>query len=384
MSFHSRSVPPNLTLRGELVEPLNLEFESRVASTRLDLNGKISPHLFRKFLLATALSQTSDITLQTDQAPRIKISGHQFRLDSKPWFPLDIQTALEELYGATNALAEIKSRKSLDFAYDLKIPRVFHQRFRVNATGIFGWDGSGVEISLRLLPQSTPTVQDVGLADEEIILLQPADGLVVIAGPTGSGKTSTLAAVIRHHVEKRTRPQKIIIIESPIEYQFRDLVHKAGAFASIIGQSEVGTHVVSFAAGVRSALRRNPDIIVIGEARDRTTINAAIEASLTGHLVYTTTHASSISDTIRRLLASNSDTEFHNKALDLASSLRVIMVQHLEPDVRSEPEMAVRRQSLQITPIVRKQLFASHPNSWPKLISSLIHAQATSGDANDR
>ena len=343
------------------------------------LTGKFSRKQLRTFLLSCVATGASDITLQTDQQPRILIEGILYLVETRCWSPTDMQTMLEELYRSANAQAEISGQKILDFAYEIKTGSGPKQRFRINAVGVRGWDDTGVEISIRVLPNYTPSPECVGLTPDEIDLLTPSDGLVIVAGSTGSGKSSTLAAMVRHYLEEKNNPRKIVIIDSPIEFTYRDIPARDSGSPTIIGQSEVGHHITSFTAGVRSALRRNPDIIIIGEARDKTTVSATVEASLTGHLVYTTTHSYSVSNTIQRLLSVFSgDNEIH-KMLDILTSLRVVMVQKLIPVPYGEQKLQVVREYLEFTPVVREKMLAMEPRDWPSLVNRLIVDPTTLG-----
>ncbi|MCY4184968.1 MAG: ATPase, T2SS/T4P/T4SS family [Rhodobacteraceae bacterium] len=334
--------------------------------------GKLTRRQLRSFLMSCVASGASDITLQTDQQPRVLIEGILYLVKTRYWSPSDIQTTLEELYRSANALAEISGQKILDFAYEIKPDSGPKQRFRVNAVGVQGWDATGVEISIRILPNYTPCPDCVGLAKMETNLLTPSDGLVVVSGSTGSGKSSTLAAMVRHHLEDRQTPKKIVIIESPIEFTYRDITARESGSPTIVGQSEVGFHIPTFAGGVRSALRRNPDIIIIGEARDKTTITAAVEASLTGHLVYTTTHSYSVSNTIQRLLSAFSGDNQAHRIIDIITSLRVIMVQKLVPDIAGKQKLHAIREYLQFTPEVREKMLSIESHEWPSLVERSI------------
>lgn len=365
-------VKEDLTLNGHRISPLGINLQTRIAKLQENQTGKITRQKLRAFLLTCVVSGASDITLQTDQQPRVLIDGILYLVLTRCWSPTDLLVALEELYRSANALAEISGRKILDFAYVIKPDAGPRQRFRVNAVGVRGWDDTGVEISIRILPNHTPGPECVGLSFDEVDLLTPADGLVVVAGSTGTGKSSTLAAMVRHHLENIQLPRKIVILDSPIEFTYRDIPARESGSPTIIGQSEVGYHIPSFAEGVRSALRRNPDIIIIGEARDKTTVSAAVEASLTGHLVYTTTHAYSVANTIQRLLSVFSGDNETHKVLDILTSLRVIMVQNLIPAIHGQQKLLAIREYLEFTPAVRVKMLALEPREWPSLVNQLI------------
>ncbi|MEP3670788.1 MAG: ATPase, T2SS/T4P/T4SS family [Roseibium sp.] len=326
---------------------------------------------FRTLLMSAVMSGASDVTIQSDQQPRAEIHGTLYRATRRPWSASEVDLVLVEIYGGANARTEINGQRVLDFSYELNLAGGDKQRFRVNATGIFGRDGAGVEITMRALPSKTPDLEMVSLTEEEMIALSPKDGLIVIAGATGSGKSTSMAAVTRSHLESVDRPVKIVDIQAPIEYTYRDVTDKLAGSSSVIGQSEVGRHIGSFAIGVHSALRRKPHIINVGEARDFETISASLEACLTGHLVYTTTHAGSVSDAIRRLLTTFPGNERESRAYDLISGLRFLMVQHLLPRADKIGRIPVR-EYLRFTDRVRERLLGAPITDWPLIVGDEV------------
>lgn len=344
--------------------------------------NRLSVEEFRELLMSAVLSGAGDITFQPDQPPRAEIHGILYRAMARSLAPSDVDMILMETYGAANARTEINGKNVLDYSYEINLPDGGRQRFRVNATGIFGRDGSGVEITMRVLPSRTPSLEKVMVGAQEIEALTPKDGIVIISGGTGSGKSTTMAAVTRYHLESSIRPVKIVDIQAPIEYTFRDVTDRIQGSSSIIGQSEVGRHIRSFAEGVHSALRRKPNIINVGEARDYATIAASMEASLTGHLVYTTTHADSVSGTLRRLLSAFPANERESRAYDLLTSLRFVMVQHLVPRV-DRPGVIPVREYLRFTTRLRERLLACQMTEWPSLLNQEVaqrHPDAGPGD----
>ena len=191
-----------------------------------------------------------------------------------------------------------------------------------------------------------------------------------------------MAAITRYHLESSIRPVKIVDIPAPIEYTFRDVTSQLKGSPSIIGQSEVNRHIRSFADGVHSALRRKPNIINVGEARDLETISASVEASLTGHLVYTTTHAGSVSSSVRRLLAAFPGAEKEARAYDLISSLRFLMVQHLVPRI-DRPGRVPVREYLRFTDRVREKLLTHPISDWSSLIDREVSDGAVDAGEDD-
>lgn len=337
---------------------------------------------FRALLMSCVMSGSSDITFQTDNYARADIAGQLFMVTRRPLAPSEVDMILTETYGAPNGRTEINGREILDYSYELNLDGGARQRFRVNATAIHGTSGSSVEITLRALAQTTPTLELVRLSGIEVAALSPRDGMVVIAGGTGSGKSTTMAAVTRTHLENKERPVKIVDLQAPIEYTFRDVVLAQKDSASIIGQSEVGRHIKSFAAGVHSALRRKPNIINVGEARDPETLRASILAAITGHLVYTTTHAGTVSETFQRMVAEFPADERATRAYDLASSLRFVMVQRLLPRADKIGVVPVR-EYLRVTDRVRARLLSLEPNRWPAMITEEVAGKAAGRGEDD-
>ena len=181
--------------------------------------------------------------------------------------------------------AAFKEHGQIDYSYEVQGVA----RFRVNA---FQQRGS-ISLAFRTIPTKIPTIDDLQLPGTLKTLAETPQGLILVTGPTGSGKSTTLAAMIKYMNE--TMRKHIITLEDPIEY-----MHAHGA--SIIDQREVGFDTVSFADGLRAALRQDPDVILVGEMRDLETISTAITAAETGHLVLATLHTWSAASTIDRII----------------------------------------------------------------------------------
>jgi twitching motility protein PilT len=191
-------------------------------------------------------------------------------------------------------------------------------RLRVNLFDHLG----GFGVVARLIRDRPPSLGELALPPELASVIDHRDGLVLVCGPTGSGKSTTLAALI-DLVDQR-RPAHVITLEDPIEYRFtprRGVVH----------QREVGSHIPSFAAGLRSALREAPDVILLGELRDRDTIAAALTAAETGHLVLATLHAPSAAGAIDRMIDAFPETQQRQARWQLAAVLRTVITQYLLP-----------------------------------------------------
>jgi twitching motility protein PilT len=193
-------------------------------------------------------------------------------------------------------------------------------RLRINAYLAFG--GKSLMASIRIIPNNPPVLADLGLPAATRLLLENPNGLILVSGPTGSGKTTSLAAMV--DVINETRNAHIITIEDPIEFVFNRK-------KSVFSQREIGVDSASFFVGVKDAMRQRPDVIVIGEIRDRDTAEQAIIAGESGHLVIGTLHAGSAVGTISKLLGFFTAQERESRMNSLAGSLVGIVNQSLIP-----------------------------------------------------
>ena len=197
------------------------------------------------------------------------------------------------------------------------------------------------QITITKLPEIPPTINDLGIEQEIIDNFRPKDGMVLVTGPTGSGKSTLLSAGIRMIVEEPDANEKILEYSKPIEYVY----DKVDMPSSVVFQTEVGRHLrprssdghdeeSEFAHCVRNALRRKPTVILIGEARDKATISSAVEAALTGHVLYSTMHTIGVAETLRRCYALPRD-ERQSIAIDIMETMRLVVTQTLLPKVEA-------------------------------------------------
>jgi len=299
---------------------------------------------FDHFLVGAAMKGASDINISADLRIRVQLHGDQKLATKRRLLITEVQAMLAHLWSANDAMSLVSAGRPLDFSYEKKVDRKQSQRFRVNATGEQRFGTNGVQITLRALPNTTPTLDDVGLEEELRDRLEPASGIIVVAGATGHGKSTTMAAMTRCHLENRERSRKIIDLQAPIEYTFRDINTDAADVASFISQSEIGVgrNIPTFAEGVRAAMRRAPAVINVGESRDRESMEACIEACLTGHLVNTTTHAGSIAEALKRMAFLFPPEEQEARSFDLMTSLNLIIWQRLVKTADGKGRVALR------------------------------------------
>lgn len=271
---------------------------------------------------------STDISIQTDRPVMIEVDGALHPITRRALDSADMANILMRIYGA-DALAKLASGSDLDLSYEVRPSRQERHRFRVNITAILSQGRDSAQITMRSLPSLPPTMKDLGIEESIIENWSPRQGLVLITGPTGSGKTTLLASGCRMLIERQQGCGKLLTYESPIEYVYDAITGPK----SLVAQSEIPRHIPSFAAGVRNALRRKPNIILVGEARDRETMAAAIEAGQTGHLVYSTVHTIGVAATVRRIVSVFEPAERSERAFALMETLRMIVTQALVPKV---------------------------------------------------
>ncbi|KAA0563637.1 type IV pilus twitching motility protein PilT [Rossellomorea aquimaris] len=275
-------------------------------------------------LLRAAIElKASDIHLTIGSAPVFRIHGDLKRYGQEVLKPEDTEQMARAIV-PVHLWTEFKERGEMDFSYAL--PGV--SRFRVNVY----FQRSCISIALRVVPRNIPTLEELKLPPVLMKIAEKHQGLVLVTGPTGSGKSTTLASMI--HYMNQTMRKHIITLEDPIEY-----LHKHGS--SIIDQREVGFDTKSFAYGLRSALRQDPDVILVGEMRDLETIQTAITAAETGHLVLGTLHTSSAVSTIERIIDVFPAEQQSQVRVQLASVLQGVIAQRLLPTVDKKGRIAV-------------------------------------------
>lgn len=307
----------------------------------------------------------SDITIQSDRPVYNDIYGKLYPATVRSLDSADIAIFLHKIYGP-DAQARLASGTDLDLSYEIRPDRYTRFRFRVNITPIQSKGRDAAQITMRTLPQTPPQLSDLGTEDQIIQHWAPRQGMVIVTGPTGSGKSTLLAAGIRMLLERRNGCGKVLTYEAPIEFTYDDIKSPS----SLVSQTEIPRHLPNFAHGVRNALRRKPNIILVGEARDRETINAAIEAAQTGHAVYTTTHTMGVAATIRRMISAFDSSERQERAYALMETIRMIVTQALVPKVGGG-RLGVREWMV-FDDVVREKLLDMDFQEWSTEIQRML------------
>lgn len=278
--------------------------------------------------------QASDIHLSEGQPPVFRIHGQLIRVGDQPLGSADLARAVEQIL-PRDAVNTLQERGEVDFSYG--VPGL--SRFRVSVYRQRG----GLAIALRIIPFRILSLAELGLPPVLETLCDKPHGLVIVTGPTGSGKSTTLAALIDLINERHAR--HIITIEDPIEYLHR---HKR----AIVHQREVGSDTKSFSRALRAALRQDPDVILLGEMRDLESIQIALQAAETGHLVFATLHTNDAVSSIDRIIDVFPPEQQQQVRIQLAGTLQAVVAQRLIPRV-DHPGRAVAVEILLANAAVR-------------------------------
>ena len=254
----------------------------------------------------------SDLHLSPANPPLIRRSGDLEPVIDRPIGRDQIKSLLYEIMTEVQRQS-FESTHDLDFAYEVP---ALESRFRAN---IF-MGRLGISAVFRLIPAKILTAEQLGLSPGILNFTKFKKGLVLVTGPTGSGKSTTLAAMIDH--VNKTRKEHILTVEDPVEF-----VHISQQ--SLINQREVGRHTQSFAAALKAALREDPDLILVGEMRDLETIELAITAAETGHLVFGTLHTNSAAKTVDRIINVFPTNQQEQIRAMLGESLQGVICQQL-------------------------------------------------------
>ncbi len=301
-------------------------------------------------LAAVAVRNGSDLLFAPGTPPTARIDGALVRLTDEPLTPdgaLELARAL-----AGPRWAELQQRREVDFSFS------FGEVARVRAN-LFYQRGT-LAGALRLFPYEIPDLESLGVPPVCADLVRRPQGLILVTGPTGAGKSTTLAALIDRI--NRERAVHIITIEDPIEHVHR---HRR----SIVVQREVGSDTLDFARGLRSALRENPDVVLVGELRDLETIGAALTIAETGHLIMATLHTNDTAQAVDRMVDVFPPQQQRQVRVQLAQTLLAVLHQVLLPR-RTGAGRVAAFEVLLATPAVRNLIRDSKTNQLRNVLQT--------------
>lgn len=349
---------------------LNSDTQQTAASAghvTLDPDAKHDPHAtrFGDFLKASIKFEASDLIMKTGQKPKIRLRGALKPLDTTPVSAEEFMQIAQHIL-TDEQLKDLHHYGSVDFAYDYDE----HTRFRVN---LFQARGK-LSVAARRISSNIRRFEDLYLPKAmEDIAMQP-QGIVLLCGVTGSGKSTTIAAMLDYVNERK--PVHIVTIEDPIEYIFTDK-------KATINQREIGIDCLDFKIALRALVRENPDIVLVGEMRDKETFEAALHAAETGHLVYGTIHASSTTQTFSRIYGLFESEEVEQVRRILGYQMRAFVYQKLLPTLHQNIHRIPALEIMINNAVVRKHILEGREGELREYFQTIEAKQLGMIDFND-
>jgi twitching motility protein PilT len=325
----------------------------------------VSDQHIDEFLHYLVDNNATDLHIAAGIPPIARITGELMAMPYEIMQPLDTQRMMYAILTDEN-IQEFESKWELDFAYSLGK----RARFRVNIYT----DKGNVAAAMRLIPTKIPTLESMGYAPILEKLTHLKRGLVLVTGPTGSGKSTTLAAMIDSINVNRS--EHILTIEDPIEYIHP---HKM----SVVNQRELNQDTRTFAAALRAALREDPDVILVGEMRDLETMQLAVSAAETGHLVFATLHTNSAASTVDRIVDGFPDGAKGQIRLQLSNNIQAVICQTLIPRANGEGRVGVQ-EIMTATPAVRNLIREAKAHQLTSIIQTSMGVGMITLDQNLR
>jgi len=306
-----------------------------------------------ELLAFTVKNNASDLHVSSGEPPMIRINGDMTRIKMPAIESREVQAMVYDIM-TDYQRKEFEEHLELDFSFSLGDIA----RFRVNAF----WQNRGMSAAFRVIPNEVLTLEQLKCPEVFSRIAMEPRGLCLVTGPTGSGKSTTLAAMVDHR--NQMERGHILTIEDPIEF-----VHKSRH--CLVSQRELGPHTHSFANALRSALREDPDVILVGELRDLETIRLALTAAETGHMVFGTLHTSSAPKTIDRIIDVFPAAEKDMVRSMLSESLKAVISQALIKTADGNGRVAAHEIMLG-TPAIRNLI---RENKIPQMVSTIQTSQ---------
>lgn len=328
---------------------------------------KRDPHATRwgKFLQAAIKFGASDLILKTGLTPRIRLRGSLKPLDTEPITYEEFLQITKHIL-SDDQMKDLYKFGSVDLAYDYDETT----RFRVN---LFQARGK-LSVAARLITSNILPFEKLYLPEVMSDIAMQPQGIVLLCGVTGSGKSTTIASMLDYVNERK--PVHIVTIEDPIEYIFQDK-------KATINQREIGIDCLDFKIALRALVRENPDIVLVGEMRDKETFEAALHAAETGHLVYGTIHASSTTQTFSRIFGLFEQEEVEQVRRILAYQMRAFVYQKLLPTLHENIHRIPAIEILINNGVVRKHVLEGREGELREYLNTIEARQSGMIDFND-
>jgi twitching motility protein PilT len=339
---------------------------SHVGHVSLDPDAKHDPHAtrFGSFLKASIKLQASDLIMKAGQPPKLRVRNLLKPLDTEPVSSEEFISIAKHILNEEQ-WADLHKFGSADFAYDYD----HTTRFRVN---LFQARGR-LALAARRISSDIKRFEELYLPEIMSEIAMQPQGIVLLSGVTGSGKTTTIAAMLDYVNERK--PVHIVTIEDPIEYLLTDK-------KATINQREIGIDVLDFKIALRALVRENPDVVLVGEMRDKETFEAALNAAETGHLVYGTIHASSATQTFSRIYGLFDPEEREQVRKMLSYQMRAFVYQKLLPTLHEKIHRIPAIEILINNPVVQKHIIEGREGELRTYLNSIEAIQAGMKDFN--
>ena len=329
---------------------------------------KITEQDFIPLLLEMIKLEASDIYLQSGDLILMDIHGRKINVTTIP-VTFNSLEKIAKLIAGDDAISRLNRDDAIDIKYEFKNDGNRY-RFRINITPTVAKGQSAIQITVREIPLKIPTLSEIGLSIDNIIYKKffPNQGMVLITGPTGSGKSTLMASCIAEKLQEEDCHRIFNTYEAPIEFVY-DSVKK---ISSRIFQTTVND-ISKFGHWISNSLRRKPEVIIVGELRDIESISAAVEAGQTGHLVISTVHTQSVPATVRRLITSFPSHERDGRQADIIDQLHMVVAQRLLRTIDGK-RIAIR-EMLIFTPEIKDMLMNVNPLKITQAIRKIMNDQ---------
>ncbi len=302
-----------------------------------------------KYFKLAISKNASDVHIVSGAAPTLRIAGQLMFIDNSTTPKGEVEQISQELLTKVQ-LDRLAQERDMDIAYAFD-----DWRFRIN----FHFQRGVMGLAARLIPKKIPDPTELGFDETIYSLTKLNSGLVLVTGPSGSGKSTTLAAMIE--IMNQERHAHIITIEDPIEFVYSDA-------RSLIEQREVDDDTPTFASALKYVLRQDPNVILVGEMRDLETIQAALTAAETGHLVLSTLHTQNAATTVERIIDMFEGSRQKQVLMQLAGSLRAVVSQQLIPAIKGS--MVAAREIMIMNPAIANLIRENKVAQIPSVIQT--------------
>ena len=316
-------------------------------------------------------SGASRIGFQPGHAVWVRIHGRNGRATREALGDSEFSSIVNHLYGA-DGMARLQRGMDFDTAYSISLDRSTRLRFRLNGTATRTSRRDGGNVVLRPIPDMPPSLEtqrvEQGILDNYL----PGEGMVIVAGGTGSGKSTLIAGMTVGKLMDPNGHYDIVEGAAPIEF----LLERLRGATSTMNQTEVPRDIETFPQFIRGCMRREPTDIIVGECRDSETMGAAIQAAISGHLLTTTVHANNVPLTLQRIASLCPSDERENSISAVAQSLRLVINQRLAPTV--DGKRTALREFLVVDKALRAKFLITNPREWPALTRQAVDVDGQS------